>query len=257
VKRKLRAATEEKTVGNGIYTALSGAIAQERNLNTVSQNLANVNTTGYKERDVSFEEIVANRDGTARQVDVADVESETSAGQIKKTDNPLDLALKGEGFFRVGPTVAGDDGSSQQLVTRDGNFQTLEDGTLVTKKGNPVMSVSGDKIRIPRDSTNININSNGVIKDDLGFIDQIDVVGVRDPQDLEPRADTNFQTTGENLVANTNAEIQQGFLEKSNVDPMKNMTEMIRIQRHFETMTKLMQTFDSIDQKAIRQVGGN
>ena len=220
---------------------VQGGLRQERKLEAVSNNLANVDTTGFKKDFISFD----------RQFK-AQLNQDFSQGDIVPTGNPFDVALSSEGFFKV-------DTAQGLFYTRSGNFSLNNEGILVDMNGNPVMG-QGGAILIDLEEggpETININEIGEI-----FVDE-DVVGILDVVDFADRQKIVQQ--GENLCAYTGdprdeipvdaVKITHRALEKSNVQAVYEMVKMIDYHRMFETFTKSMTTFDEVDGQAINNVG--
>lgn len=232
-------------MSDGIYIAASGAIARQAHLETVSHNLANVDTPGYRARKVRFEAMLAAQGGQP-QVRAVQDGIQMTAGHVDATENPFDLSIAGDGFFVVQtPQGLG--------VTRAGNFQTDTQGHLVTPEGNRVLNPSGQPIIVPP-SVDFLVDELGNIWDDFGMVDQIDLVTVENPENLVAIGPSTFAANPAALRASA-AMIQQGNLEKSNVNAVESMTELVMLQRHFEAMQKLIQTFHTIDNRAVRSVG--
>lgn len=235
-------------MSQGIYTATSGAVARQQQLNQVSHNLANLDTVGHRAVTTSFEEVLVEATGAHRHVRPTEQLVDPTPGTLERTGNPLDLALAGPGFFLVqrGEEVA---------LTRAGNFRLTSQGSLVTASGDPVLNTQGSPILIPSDSTEIFIDSRGQIQDQLGFIDDLAVVTVDDPRALRPFGESLFLADGQPTQPLQDFSLEQGFLEKSNVNALQGITDLVALQRHFETMQQLIQTYRSMDNTAISQVG--
>jgi flagellar basal-body rod protein FlgF len=239
---------------SGKYSALSGAVAREQNLDNISANLANVNTIGYKRSTVSFESILRG----ARQVKQAQGINYTrirenytdfSTGPINKTDAPLDLAINGEGFFKV-------QGPNGILYTRKGDFTLDADGRLLTTTGMPVLDDSNSPISIPKTNTNrISISSLGMISvlDSDGTqseVGRIGIVSVDDPLKLKKDKDTTFTLKeGAQEVPIELPEVVQGGIEVSNVNMVSEMADMMNNQRTFETYNKMLKSYAAIAER--------
>lgn len=271
----------------GVYTALSGAIAQTLKMDTIANNIANVNTTGFKkdqqtfseyltavekEQDVmkvprmpaSIESFYELNGGDKAFVDTAGTYTNFEQGNLKPTGGKLDLAIEGAGFFEVG-TPAG------VKLTRAGNFSIDGNGQLVTKDGYPVLLeaqesedglVAGDDIesRTVRVSgtSQINISDAGEVFDGDTRLGKLSLVNALNPDGLQ-KTGNNYYTTKENmnpeLTAIKNPSLKQGFLETSNVNIIHEMTDMIMAQRVFEGTQKAISAYDSMSDKLINQVG--
>ncbi len=268
----------------GLYTGASGMMAQMHRMDALSNNLANVDVTGYK-KDTSiskaFPEMLIRRmndDGLYKfpfgSMDTAPVvgtlgtgveynESFTvfSQGALKQTENPFDMALDGEGFF----TVAVD---GQERYTRNGSFLLNDEGTLVTKDGHPVLGQNGE-INIKKNNFVIdekgNVYQNAEFGDnperlvsmmenewqDLELIDTLKIADFARERYLKKEGNSFWKSTfesGDAVQTQLGAETKviQGFLEGSNVNPVTEMVKMIEINRAYEANQKVIQSQDSL-----------
>lgn len=235
-------------MSQGIYTATAGAIVRQQQLDQVSHNLANVDTAGFRAPTTSFEEVLVEMTGVHRQVRRAEMRVDTDPGLLERTGNALDVALTGAGFFWVR------DGEGEAL-TRAGNFRLTGQGELVTAAGQPVLNVEGQPIFIPSESMSLSIDGQGRISDQLGLIDQLGVVTVGDPGNLQPRGRSLFAVGDQPLLGVMEVTMEQGYLEKSNVNAVEAMTDLIALQRSFEMMQQLLTNFRNMDNTSIRKVG--
>ncbi|MCP3874232.1 MAG: flagellar hook-basal body protein [Desulfobacteraceae bacterium] len=219
---------------------VQGGLRQERKLETVSNNLANTDTNGFKKDSISFDEKYK-----------AQINKDYAQGDIKTTGNPLDVALSGEGFFKI-------DTQEGIKYTRNGNFTLDSNGTLVDQNGNPVMGQGGG-IVIDADNLehDLTINQIGEMMIAGEIIDTLDIVTFADLEKLERDGQNLLSYKGEttNEIQVENTVVQQKALEKSNIVVVEEMVRMIDYQRMFETFTKSMMTFDEIDSKAINDIG--
>ena len=219
---------------------VQGGLRQERKLETVSNNLANADTTGFKKDIVSFDEKFK-----------AQVNKDFSQGPILTTGNPLDFALSGEGFFKI-ETKEG------IKYTRNGNFSLDNNGILVDQKGNPVMGQGGAIAIDDKDvEQDLSVNQNGEIMLSGQIVDTLDIVTFKDLSKLERQGQNFLSYKGETTdeVQAERAVVQHKALEKANTNVVEEMVRMIDYHRMFETFTKSMMTFDEIDAKAINDVG--
>lgn len=235
----------------GGMEALEGAVILERKLDVASHNMANLKTTAYKKQGITFEEYMLKQvDDTDRTAKGETLWGDFSQGTIHKTDNPYDFAIKREGYFVV-QTPNGN------LYTRAGNFTLNDQYQLVTKEGYPVLA-DGAPIEL-QDTTGKNI---WLTEDGYFFIDErqggrLDVVTFNDEQQLTRLGKNLFQATegsGE-PQPNPDRRIAQGFIEDSNVDPVKSMINLIDLYRGYETQQKTLQAVDQINDKAVNQTG--
>lgn len=239
---------------SGKYSALSGAVAREQNLDNISANLANVSTTGYKKSSVSFQSILrgAQQIKQANGINYSRIRenfTDFAAGPIKETGSPLDLAIHGDGFFKV-------QGTNGTLYTRKGDFTLDASGRLLTSDGKQVLDDANSPITIPNTNTNrISISSLGVVSvlDSMGAqsdVGRIGIVNVDDPLKLKKEQDTTFSLKdGAQEIPIGQPEVIQGSLEVSNVNMAAEMADMIKNQRTFETYNKLLKSYAAIAER--------
>lgn len=253
----------------GLYTSGWSMMASSKKMDVISNNLANVNTTGYKKDTVVFEsfpEVLTRRINDSKSSsnpsgkvgnmqlgsDVGEVFTYYSQGKLIKTDNNFDLAFKDSdtAFFTV--QVTDEQGNVGEYYTRDGSFTVNAENQLVTKDGYPVMGEDGPIFLYGDDF---------VIEPDGTIIQGWDVVGrllIKDFTDA-----TTLRKYGNNLVSKTaqteerefRGTVQQGFLEQSNVNVVQEMVDMISVMRAYEANQKVLQAQDSTLEKAVNQVG--
>lgn len=205
------------------------------NMNTVANNIANMNTTGFRAQNLMFEEFIADPRKTDDPLSFVYDQRQyqtTDPGPMKQTGNPLNVALNGPGFIAV-EAADGEIG-----YTRDGNFLLSGDGTLTNQSGLPILG-DGGPIVIPEGSIDISIDERGFVSDQAGVIARLQVVEFENPQELEPFGDNTYITNGATLPPN-NTTVQQGFLEGSNVNGIKEITNMIEVLRHFQSTQNVL-----------------
>lgn len=233
-------------MSDGIYIAVSGSLARQEQLDRTSHNLANVDTPGFQARSLRFQELVVDRASGRSHVQSAQGKMSQAQGAVEETANPFDFAIVGDGYF----TVKSPNGTA---LTKAGNFKVNENGNLVTQDNLPVLNASNNPVMVPP-ATDFYVDENGNIWDDYGVVDQIQIVRTTDPANLKPIGESLFLAAANSLEPSV-ATVQQGHIEKSNVNAVESMTELITIQRHFEAMQKLVQTFAQIDSRAARDLG--
>ncbi len=232
----------------GLTESIESMIAQERRLDQTANNLANVDTVGYKKDEVTFWEMLfkasSGRDRVGKAVKVI---TDHSQGPANQTNNPLDLYINGDGYFRI-QTANG------VRYTRAGDFTLNRNGQLVTQDGDPVLSQGGPIVLRGND---IQVRRDGTIFVDGQETNRLGLVRFADPAALTKEGRNLFRPTDATVQAlpATRATIQQGYLEESNVNTVTEMTEMIDLQRAFETQQKMIQAMDDIDSQAVRKVG--
>lgn len=230
----------------GIYTAASGLDARMKNLEIVANNLANLNTTGYK-RQVPFSEILSQ----AGNVQVQQM-TDYREGNMYQTSNPLDLAISGNAFFVV-QTQGG------PVLTRNGNFQISNDGYLVDQAGNKVMGRNGsinlNTLQLNKKNS-ITISSSGEIKMGDVVVDKLMVANLNDPQQANRTTGVDFsvENSGFRIAPENEYQIKQGYLEESNVNPIKEMEAMIQINSEYNSSSKMITYLDKSLEEA-NQIG--
>ena len=237
----------------GIYIAASGAVLKQTELDVVTQNMANANTTGYKKDSVSFKEYLfqtaagATPDGRAMS-DYADFKTDFSSGTIVQTGNSLDVAIDGNGLI----ALEGD------RYTRRGDLKKNREGYLTTFDGRKVMG-NGGPILIPDDTVKINIDYEGkisVIQAGNTTPIELDTIKILD---FGPDAVITKAGDGQLIVSGngtpTTSVVMQEYLEKSNVDTIKEMVHMIQLMREYESYQKIIQSFDDSTAKVNNEMG--
>lgn len=253
----------------GLYTAYTGMINQEHRMDVLTNNLANVNTNGYKKEGAtsqSFDSVFAykikdfsegaqlvRRIGINNPgVKIGEGYTDFSQGPIKTTGNPYDLALTDSGFFAVEFTNKA--GETSVKYTRDGNFTLTEDGRLVTQDGDAVLNQDGEAIQIDP-LLEAQINTSGQIIQDGEVVDTIQITDFEDYNYLEHYGENYFQSIDGAVEKEASAQVYAGYLETSNVSAVTEMVNMITVQRAYESNQKVITTIDSTLDIAANQLG--
>ena len=240
---------------NAQLIALSRQSALRSQLDVVANNMANINTTGFKSQRMLFEEYVmpvaeaTEFQPTDRNLSyVHDYGTLTNfeTGSIKTTGNDFDLAVDGEGFFVVQMA----DGT--EAYTRNGSFHLNNNGQLVTSEGRPVLTDRGP-ITFSQQDGKIEISQDGTISTEQGISGTIRLVNFGNPQELIQVGDSLF--TGGTPVQMTDGKIVQGAIEQSNVQGVEEISRVIEITRAYEIISKLMKDTDDLRQQAISTLG--
>ncbi len=261
----------------GIYSAVSGAMAQNSRLDTIANNLANVNTSSFKKDRQVFSEYLSTYEKPADVIQVprvpASIESfydmqggdnayvnpagtytNFEQGGLRPTGSPLDLALEGKGFFEV-LTPQG------LRWTRNGGLQVDSAGRLVTKDGYPILKDGqGDPAQrtIQLTSRNLTVSEKGEIFDGGNPVGKLAIVDFAVPDDLQKVGNSNYTlkaTAGSAPIHTEEGRVHQGFMEASNVNVVEEMTDMISANRVFEATQKAIKGHDQMDEKLINVVG--
>jgi flagellar basal-body rod protein FlgF len=236
---------------SGIYSALSGAVAKTHQLEVTLHNLANVNNTGFKAGRVTFESLVDNhkqnnRDRGLNFTRTAVCYNDFSQGDIERTDLSLDLAIQGEGFFKV----AGEEGF---LYTRNGNFRLDNQGNLVTSEG--ALQVVGEEGPVNFPHNDVLINHDGIVTADGAHIGRITIYEISENQDLIRKGDGLWELKpGFTDRPSDHAGVLQGSLEQSNANPLFLTIELIETRRAYAAYMNTMKIFSDIGEKT-REIG--
>jgi flagellar basal-body rod protein FlgF len=232
---------------------LSNQEVLKQALDVVANNVANSSTTGFKRSSIAFDTILSKASDPSQSTDFVGARAtyrDTSNGPIQPTGNSLDLAIQGQGYFQVQMP----DGTTR--YTRGGAFQINSKNQLVTLSGQPLLTSGGAPIDIPDTITELNISPDGFISArtdngaNLSQLGKIAVVKFSDEQELQAQGGGLYATTQVSVPAPDSA-IVQGALEQSNVQPILEMTDMIRIQRSYEQASNMISQDDSRQTSAI------
>jgi flagellar basal-body rod protein FlgF len=241
-------------MNSGIYGALSGSMAQMNRLDVLANNLANVNTAGFKKDTIRFETLLASPspEGTEQEPESPTLVQQYfgidfSAGVVKRTDNTFDLALDGDGFFVVN-TPEG------KAYTRQGNFRVDATGKLVTVDGYEVLGGGGP---ILLNGSTVSFDTAGKIFVEGTETGAIDVVDFAKPYELRRVGGGLFVPVNPDAAGQPaqNSKVMQGHLEGSNVNAIEEMARLIETTRSSETCQRMIQTYDTITGKAVNELG--
>lgn len=225
---------------NASYTALTRQSGLLSEMQSLANNIANANTTGYRAEGVIFAEHVANLGADAPSLSMASAhvrQTTQSQGGLTQTGGNFDLAIEGEGFFMV-QTPQGD------RLTRAGQFTPNENGDLVTMDGFAVLDGGGAPVFVPQGALSIGISADGTISADGQPVGQIGMFVATDPNDLTREDGVRFVAEG-GVEPALDARMVQGFLEQSNVNPVLEITRMIEVQRAYELGQNFLESEDN------------
>jgi len=236
-----------KFMDRSIFVALSGLSAGIERLNLTSNNLANINTSGFKKFRPLFAMVSPRGQGTRAFVSPEVPVMDSSYGAMTKSGRPLDLAIEGKGFFVV-KTPRG------TRYTRQGDFKIDTEGRLTTQSGYPVLGPGGP-VKLSR--SDVEIDRAGSITDGGADIGRIKVVRFNDSDKLIYEGGVYRAGAGAKPLAvkDVDTKVVQGFIEGSNVSPVKEMASMMENLRTYQTQIKLIQAIDGMTRKAIEEVG--
>lgn len=237
---------------SALYVSLSSQVALERRLTTIAGNIANANTTGFRATEIKFSEVL-NGTGKVKTSFVSQGNDflSTVSGGLQSTGSAFDFAVKGDAWFMV-------DGPAGPMLTRDGRFTMTSEGELITVNGFPVLDAGGAPIELnaeagePTATQNGSLSQNGQTVANIGLFtvdlsagyQRVAELGVLSKNVPEPVADQ------------PDVGVHQGYIEKSNVNPLAEISELIQVSRAFENTTSMMRDADKTFREAIRTLGG-
>lgn len=235
---------------NSIYVALSRQMAVQRQLDVVSNNIANMNTAGYKNQRMLFTEFL-EKPGLHEKVSFVQdraVVRDLQTGPMTQTGNPLDLALTGQGYFTV-------DTANGPRYTRAGNFRLNDQRQIVDGGGLPVLGDNGQPLAIPPNTTDIKVSGDGTVSTELGQVGKLNVVTFKNEQFMTEVGAGLYVTDEEPQPAPAETKVAQGLLEQSNVKPVVEMTQMIEIQRQYASAQRLVDSEHERIRSMIQRLG--
>ena len=223
---------------SGIYNLIDGSMTQQLRFETIANNMANSNTNGFKKDIISFSEALETQSNSS---------TDFSQGLIRFTGNELDAALSSKGFFRI-------ETSNGIRYTRDGAFSVNAEGFLVTGNRDIVLGENGP---ITVEGGEVHIGRDGQVMVNNESVDKILVIDFDEPQLLRKEGFSYYSYQGENIGISTvpDAEIQQKYLESSNVNPTQEIIEMIQTYRSFEAVEKGIQYIDALTNEMVNDFG--
>jgi flagellar basal-body rod protein FlgF len=237
------------------YIALSRMVAQQRALDVRADNIANADTPGFKGESVMFSDYLLQQRGvstppggrTVQMVQDRATWRDFQTGQMEKTGNALDLALRGEGFFTVN-TARG------PRYTRSGRFTISQSGQIVDMAGNTLVGTDGRPITISANDTNLTVTSDGSISSDAGQIGKFRIVRFDDQQSIQAEGSSLFNTSQPARVV-AQPDVMQGAVEGANVQPIVQLTQMMSEMREFQFASQFVDAEAKREQSAIDQIG--
>jgi len=236
-------------MSSGLYSAVSGADTRLRMMDTISDNLSNGRTSGFKKGGVSFEALLEQprRARDMRGIDYARIEegfTDFSQGGLTRTGIPLQFAIEGEGFFKV------QDGGGRQFYTRQADLRRDPSGILLTPQGMKLLGEDGQPLSFPGDS--VVVDEEGMAHLPEGGQVRVPIYSFPDTGKLERLGGGLFRAPSSKAATLVEKpRIYQGYVEDSNVNTMHEMGRMMECLRVFEACQKLMKNYRELDAKAI------
>ena len=256
----------------GLFVASNGMINEQNRVDTLSNNLANSATTGYKKEGTTaqaFKDVLAykikdtseagipKRLGTMNLgVKIGENYTDFSQGSFQETGNTFNLALSGNGFFNIEFAKKGDEGGTEVKYTRDGTFTLNVKGELVNKNGDYVLDTNGAHIVLDPLQT-YSVDRAGTIREVAtgDALAQIQITDFEDYDYLEKYGETYFQTVDGATEQEADASVYSGYLETSNVQVVQEMVDLIAFTRAYESNQKIIQAYDETLGTAVNDVG--
>ena len=244
------------SVENTFLVGLSQQMATNRAMEVIANNLANMSTPAFKRESMQFEQYMvpvqateAEGGGTVNVSFVLDrgVTRDTSEGRIEQTGAPLDLAIAGKGYFVV-QTPNGD------RYTRNGHFKLDEQGRVVTGDGYALMSDGGPIALQPQDGE-LRVARDGTLSTDTQRLGKLRVVSFDDERGLKKIGASLYDADGQTPAAAPNVRISQGMIERSNVEPVIEISRMIDVLRAYQASSDLTKSGEDLLKQAIEKLG--
>lgn len=240
---------------NAAYIGLSRQMVLRREMDIIANNIANLDTTGFKveslmhKTDAQAPAMTLGGPKPVKFVTADGVARDFGQGGLRQTGGPLDLAIEGQGFFRV----MADDG---ERYTRDGRFRTDDLGRLVTQQGHPVMDEGGGEIMVDPERGPLSIARDGTVSQGDERIGKIGLFTFESLAALEKTGDNQYRNTS-NLQPQPaeGAVLRQGMLEGSNVQAILEITRMIEVSRAYETTAKMIDSEADLSRRSVERLG--
>ena len=240
---------------NALFVGLSRQMILRREMEIIANNIANMDTTGFKvesmmqKTDPAEPAVTLGGPRPVKFVAPDGVARDFGQGVLTKTDSELDMAIEGQGFFQI-QTPQG------PRFTRDGRFTTDPTGRLVTQGGHAVLDASGGEITIDMEKGQVAVGADGTMSQGNEQVGKVGMYVFANPGALEKAGDNLFRNAS-NLAANPAAEakLRQGHLEGSNVKPVLEITRMIEVSRAYESTAKMMDSEHELSRRAVERLG--
>jgi flagellar basal-body rod protein FlgF len=235
----------------GHYVALSSQMALEKRLDTIADNMANANTVGFRATGVKFEDLVSGSgDSALNFVSPGDTFIPNAGGSLTETGNPFDFAVQGDAWFAI-DTPAG------TVMTRDGRFTMRETGELVTLQGYPVLDAGGAPIQLDGQGGPPSAGQDGSLRQNGRLLGAIGLYQFQPGDTFVRFGNSGIVPAGrpEPIVDRQDIGVAQGFVEESNVNPIREMMRLIQVQRAFDQITALMSDGSNALDQSVKTLG--
>jgi flagellar basal-body rod protein FlgF len=237
---------------NSIYMMTAKMAGQQEQLRAVANNVANVNSSGYKRQEVDFHTEVKRYQGqdTGQFAMNQPTRVAYEVGSLQRTGNSLDMGLANEGFFAI-------DVNGQTVYTRNGQFTLSGEGTIITPDGNPLLDANNAPIALPANAKTINITQNGLVTTEQGAAGAVGVFDFTPDQltQLRPAGNTGFiAPAGVAPAQAIDPVVVQGAVEQANVSTITEMTKLTELNRAYQSAQKLISRMEDLQERTIRQL---
>lgn len=234
----------------------SGALAAQRRFTVIADNLANINSAGFRRLRPDFQEVVSGQSRVGKNTGASYVADrglllDTAQGAFQRTNNPFDLAIGGDGYFAI-------DVNGTTQYTRRGQFVENAEGQVVTPEGYALLDNSFAPFQLPTDASQFRVASDGTLSTEQGTIGQIGVFSFAPSQlkNLVRAGGSNFVAAGgANPTVIDTPVVHQGMLESSNVNPVQEMVDMNAASQAYQNSLRLLQGLENVETNAIQTLG--
>ena len=239
---------------SGIYVSLSSQMALERRLTTIADNMANVTTTGFRGTEVKFNQVLSDTDNKLGSkvafVTQGNDYLSNDSGELQNTGSMFDFAVKGDAWFGIN-TPAG------TVLTKDGRFTMAATGALVSTRGFPVLDPNGGQIQLNPQAGEPSVTANGEIFQNGKQMGQIGLYTADMSKGFLRYSNSGIiaSETPQAIVDSSKVGVAQGYLENSNVNGMREMTQLIEVSRAFDNISTLTGSSESSLEEAIKTLG--
>lgn len=240
---------------NALYVGLSRQMVLRRQMDIVANNIANIDTNGFKVETLITKEqpgapaFTLGGPKPVKFVGEDGVARDFGQGALRRTDAPLDLAVEGQGFFKVN-TKGG------ERYTRDGRLRTDDTGRVTTQAGDTVADDGGGEIVIDPQKGQVTIAADGTVSQGAERVGKVGVFQFANLSVLEKRGDNLYQnTSNQQPTAADDAKVRQGMLEGSNVNSILEITRMIEVSRAYEQTSQMMSAQSDLSRSSISRLG--
>lgn len=237
------------------YVALSHQMALQRQMSVIANNVANMNTAGYKREDALFQSYLEQMKSaparSARPVSfVLDqgMTRDLEQGEFTLTNDPLNAAINGDGFFTV-QTPEG-----ETAYTRNGKFRLSGDGFLVTAEGAQVLNAEGQPIQFQVEDTDLTIAEDGTVSTNNGVVGRLGITQFDNPYLLDKLGGTYLTGEGGQMLPADQVHLKTGVIEASNVKAIKEVAHMTEVMRSYQSTSRLLDRYNDIRQQGIERL---